>query len=169
VENVDRESFPKAPNLTCAPGSNHDQRKTLTFKRQPLRNPGQSLDEQIHDLISDYALGPLMLAFFLVFVAAIEWLKYYRSLAPAPFLFSSVALAVVAYPVFRFFRVRQECKSLQLGRDGEKAVGQYLDSFRERGYKVFHDIIGDGFNIDHVLIGPAEFSPFRLGLSTHEN
>ncbi|MGD2161433.1 MAG: nuclease-related domain-containing protein [Gammaproteobacteria bacterium] len=39
--------------------------------------------------------------------------------------------------------------------DGEKAVGQYLDSLRENGYQVFHDIQGDGFNLDHVIIGPS--------------
>ena len=32
---------------------------------------------------------------------------------------------------------------------------QFLESLREQGYKVFHDIPGEGFNIDHVLIGPA--------------
>ncbi|MCF6264520.1 MAG: NERD domain-containing protein [Xanthomonadales bacterium] len=42
---------------------------------------------------------------------------------------------------------------MRLGRDGEKAVGQYLDLMREQGYKIFHDIVGDQFNIDHVIIG----------------
>ncbi|HML96511.1 MAG TPA: nuclease-related domain-containing protein [Thermodesulfobacteriota bacterium] len=36
--------------------------------------------------------------------------------------------------------------------DGEKAVGQYLESLREKGCAVFHDIDCGGFNLDHVII-----------------
>lgn len=43
--------------------------KRSPLKDRPLRNPGQSLDEQIRDLISDYAWGPLVFALFMVFVA----------------------------------------------------------------------------------------------------
>jgi hypothetical protein len=42
---------------------------------------------------------------------------------------------------------------LMQGREGEKAVGQYLERLRARGYQVLHDIPGENFNIDHVLIG----------------
>ena len=41
---------------------------------------------------------------------------------------------------------------LKQGRDGEKIVGQYLDNLKACGYRVFHDIVCDGFNIDHVVI-----------------
>ena len=30
-----------------------------------------------------------------------------------------------------------------------------LEDLRAQGYAVFHDIPGDGFNVDHALIGPA--------------
>lgn len=38
--------------------------------------------------------------------------------------------------------------------DGEKAVGQFLEALRKQGCRIFHDIVGNGFNIDHVVIGP---------------
>jgi hypothetical protein len=56
-------------------------------------------------------------------------------------------------------------KNRWLGRDGEKVVGQFLEVLRERGYRVFHDVIGDGFNVDHVLIGPA--GVFTVETKTH--
>lgn len=34
-------------------------------------------------------------------------------------------------------------------------MGQFLEGLREKGYRVFHDILGQSFNVDHVLIGPA--------------
>ncbi|GJM24502.1 MAG: hypothetical protein DHS20C16_09170 [Phycisphaerae bacterium] len=30
-----------------------------------------------------------------------------------------------------------------------------MEQTREKGYRVYHDIQCDGFNIDHVLIGPG--------------
>jgi hypothetical protein len=45
---------------------------------------------------------------------------------------------------------------LRQGRDGERAVGQFLERLREDGAQVFHDIPGEGpaaaFNLDHVVI-----------------
>lgn len=125
------------------------------LKGRPLRNPGQSLDEQIRDVVSDYALGPASFALFMVLVTALEWLKYYRSLPPEPLLYSLVAVPAFGYASFRLFRMRSEIKNLRLGRDGEKAVGQFLEALRQGGYRVFHDVVGDGFNVDHILIGPA--------------
>jgi hypothetical protein len=48
------------------------------------------------------------------------------------------------------------CSDLETGarRDGERAVGQYLELLREGGARVFHDVTADGFNIDHVIVSP---------------
>ena len=45
-------------------------------------------------------------------------------------------------------------ENLKQGRDGERAVGQYLERLREDGAQVFHDIPAKGFNVDHVVISP---------------
>ena len=139
--------------------------KRSPLKDNPLRNPGQSLDEQIRDLVFDYALGPLTFALIIVLLTGFEWLIYYRVAPPAPFHFSVVAVVAVGYAAFRFFRLRSRLRDLRLGRDGEKAVGQFLQTLRERGYRVFHDVIGGNFNVDHVLIGPAGI--FTVETKTH--
>jgi hypothetical protein len=41
-----------------------------------------------------------------------------------------------------------------LGRDGEREVGQQLEELRAEGCKIFHDVQGDGFNLDPVAICP---------------
>jgi hypothetical protein len=43
---------------------------------------------------------------------------------------------------------------LRLGIDAELAVGQELDQLMRDGAAVFHDLPGDKFNIDHVVIAP---------------
>jgi hypothetical protein len=44
---------------------------------------------------------------------------------------------------------------LRLGYEGELAVGQELNQLMSSGYRVFHDFPADGFNVDHVVIGPT--------------
>ncbi len=139
--------------------------KRSPLKAKPLRNPGQSLDEQMRDLVTDYVLGPALFALFLFFLAAFEWLKYVQSIPPNPVLYAVPALLAIGYAGFRFIRVKREWEALRLGRDGEKDVGQKLEGLRKNGYEVFHDIIGDGFNLDHVLIGPAGL--FTVETKTH--
>src|SRR5690606_21380475 len=46
-----------------------------------------------------------------------------------------------------------EARLLKLGRDGERVVADHLQELAANGWHVFHDIQGDGFNIDHVVIG----------------
>ena len=102
--------------------------KRSPLKAPPLRNPGESLDEQIRDLVSDYALGPVMFAGMMIFITALEWLKYYQSVPPQPLLYSAIAAPALCYATWRFYRVRSEVKNRKLGRDGEKAVGQFLEA-----------------------------------------
>ena len=33
-------------------------------------------------------------------------------------------------------------------------MGQFLETLRAQGFRVFHDIPGDGFNVDHLIVGP---------------
>jgi hypothetical protein len=46
-------------------------------------------------------------------------------------------------------------RQLKLGRDGERTVGQELEKLRAYGYRIYHDFLADGFNIDHIVIGPT--------------
>ena len=139
--------------------------KRSPLKGRPLRNPGQSLDEQIRDLIEERIGGPLLLAMFSVLFAALEWWRYYHPQAPAPRVYSIGAIIVITYAAFRVYRTMPRLRALKLGRDGEKVVGQFLDQLRERGYRVFHDVSGGDFNLDHVLIGPAGI--FTVETKTH--
>ncbi len=125
------------------------------IKDKPLRNPGQSLEEHQLDLAFNKVLGPFLLAVFVLLLAALEWWRHFMSSPPQPWIFTVLAAAVVAYAGWQVAHAWPQIRALRQGRDGERAVGQYLDRLRAKGYEVFHDIVGDGFNVDHVLIGPA--------------
>jgi hypothetical protein len=131
------------------------EKKRSPLKGKPLRNPAQFLDEQINDFVEEKIGGPLWLALIFIIATGLEWYRYFYPPKSAPIIFSLVTLLMVGYAAVCSYRARSHLKRLKLGRDGEKSLGQFLESLREQEYKVFHDIPGDNFNIDHVLIGPA--------------
>ena len=122
------------------------------LKAKPLRNPGQSLDEEIDRVVSEKDFVYLVATGLAVFNPMMERLRWFRPHPPKPAFYSIIAFLVCAFCVYRFFRVKKYLNNLQLGRDGERAVGQYLERFRNNGAQIFHDIISDDFNIDHVIV-----------------
>lgn len=126
--------------------------KKSPLKSKPLRNAGQSLDEEIEKSILEhlgmYAVAIVMFSYLII----MEWYRWYMQSLPSPIIMTIVALPFIIYAIYKLIKEKKKITLLKQGRDGEKAVGQYLESFREDGMKIHHDIIGDGFNIDHILI-----------------
>lgn len=124
----------------------------LPLKDRPLRNPGQSVDEEIDRVLNDQLLLYLLLPVLLWVFASMEWLLKWRHVPRMPGIYAAAALGFTLYGAVRFRGLRQHLRALQLGRDGERAVGQFLERLREEGARVFHDVVGKGFNLDHVVI-----------------
>lgn len=127
--------------------------KKSPLKDKPLRHAGQSIDEEINRIVDEDAIPYIITSLFLIMVAVFEWYKWIFKLPPSPVLITIVAIIFTVFATYKLIRIRSKLKNMKLGRDGEKAVGQYLESFRSaNGIKVFHDIKGDNFNIDHVVV-----------------
>jgi hypothetical protein len=129
--------------------------KRSPLKDKPLRVPGQSLEEERQELLEDKIETPLLVAVVFVAMASMEWSRYYTNQPPKPVLFTVLALGLVAFTAWRFWRLRPRLRGLRQAIEGERVVGQFLERLRESGYQVFHDVVGEGFNVDHVVIGPA--------------
>ena len=130
-------------------------KKKSPLKDKPLRLPGQSVQDNIDDYVFNHIEGPYLLAAGLILWAVYEWLIYLGfTERPHPLLISSMAVIGVTVFTWKFLRGRKKLKALKLGRDGERAVGQFLEDLRGKGNFVFHDVIGVGFNLDHVVVGP---------------
>ena len=84
-----------------------------------------------------------------------EWWRWANDLKPDPFGATLVMIVVAPYCLYKIVKTLKRVKRLRQGRDGEKAVGQYLESLREISAKVFHDIPAKDFNIDHVVIAKS--------------
>lgn len=142
---------------------NNDKKSPL--KSAPLRNPGQSLDEQINDLwIEDaskyfaYIIAYFALMFF-------DWLHWFGWAPIHPIVTTVVFFLVFAFCFYKIVKIRQKSQLLKLARDGEKVVGQYLDDLREDGARILHDIKGENFNVDHVIV--SEHGIFVVDTKTY--
>lgn len=106
-------------------------------------------------MVEDRLEAPALIVVLLVVIAALEWWRSLSELPYAPKLYTGMAFVALSFAAWRFFRLRPQLKDLRQAAEGEKAVGQFLEELRLHGYKVFHDVVGDGFNLDHVVIGRA--------------
>jgi hypothetical protein len=119
---------------------------------RPLNVPGQSVDESLREFADKHFILPLFLCLTLFSITVWEWFAYLKRLPPKPWLFTILSiLAFVGGAIY--WRLKwPEAMRLRLGRNGERAVGQYLDRYSEPDATVFHDIPGPKGNIDHVVI-----------------
>ncbi|MDH5669998.1 MAG: NERD domain-containing protein [Nitrospira sp.] len=124
------------------------------MKTRLLRLPGQSNDEHVRilqDTWTDVLVWPLIFCI----LAGVEWIQWWDSTPPSPWVPSVLAVLSMCYAYWKYRTLRPEIQAYKLGRDGERLVGEMLDQLRVKGYRVFHDVVGEGFNIDHVIVGPA--------------
>lgn len=143
--------------------SSNDKKSPLTAS--PLRNPGQSLDEKIQSLVEDTLSSYGTTLIFVIALTLMEWTRWGLNTPYSPIGFTLVCAVIVPICVVQIIKRKREIKFLKQGRDGERAVGQYLELLRESGCRVFHDIIGDGYNIDHVVV--CEHGVFAVETKTY--
>lgn len=122
------------------------------LKVPPLRNPGQSLDEQLQQLYVDKFLPYFLFPPLFIACAIGEWWRWHFHSPPSPITVTVIALISLIYSVYRVQNLRPKIHALKQGRDGEKIVGQSLEELRTSGAIVLHDIMADNFNVDHVVI-----------------
>jgi nuclease-like protein len=122
------------------------------LRARPLRFPGQSLQEVIEQTLFGTLFPLFLCAVFLTWFAASEWLAVWRHSPRMPWFYTVMAVIAFAVCGVQYLIVRRKVERLRLGRDGERAVGQFLEGLRVTGARVFHDIPGGGFNIDHAVL-----------------
>lgn len=123
------------------------------FTQYPIRPPGESLrlkiaelESQCDERLTTFLLIPTVLAGMIVANPAFRSFPY---LAGALVIILSYSLR--AGP--RLLRFARELRDYKLGYLGERVVGEQLNQLMLEGFRVFHDVPFDGYNIDHVIVG----------------
>jgi hypothetical protein len=125
------------------------------LKLAPLREPGQSLRNTAIDLVFGRLLPSLWLMSVAWVLALQAWVAraFGWNLSPEAYMFVALGLSATCALQFRLISSRVE--RLQLGRDGEKLVGEFLEQrLIPHGARILHDVPADGFNLDHVVVAP---------------
>jgi hypothetical protein len=124
------------------------------LKARALRIPGEFLGEEIKRLQTEDIGSYVEVMVIFVLLAFLEWARFFFKWPPQPWLFTAIAVLACSFSVIKVRQIRRRVRILRQAEEGEKAVGQFLEGLREKGYKVLHDIVAGKFNLDHVLIGP---------------
>jgi len=128
----------------------NDRRSPVTD--EPLRYPGQSLDEEL-EIIRLKRYRNLSIFVILLAVAGYELLHAYFGVPPRPILAILLVLASGIYFLFADAQLRKDARNKEQGSLGEKAVAEILDNLKKEGSRVFHDVmIEPNYNIDHVIL-----------------
>ena len=119
-----------------------DSRSPL--RARPLRLPGQSVQEAIEARLLGTFFPLLVCSIFLTWFAVSEWLAVWRHTPRTPWLYTTLAVVAVVISAAYYWSGRRRVKQLKLGRDGERAVGQFLEGLRVNGARVFHTTTSRG-------------------------
>ena len=98
-----------------------------------------------------YVFGPGFL--WMIFI--VEWFRFSTKQPPQPLFWFCLSVAATVFGWFGYRHLLSAFRGLNRGERGELRVAEILDDLRGSGYRAFHDLTGDGFNIDHVVVGPA--------------
>src|SRR5262252_8379665 len=122
----------------------------------PLRRlPGQSIREERERLFDDKVMGYFFAVVVTWLLAGWQWLYEWTAAKPNPRFTTLIAVIVTVYCAYRIWRIRPEFRNLNLGEKGERRVSEVLRTLRHRDYVTFDDLLLEGVNIDHVVVGPG--------------
>jgi hypothetical protein len=139
---------------------NMSAKKKKKATRSPLRQDslpqaGDSAYGQARDIMDGPVLGWIIA---IATSAGMTWVQFVAWSSKEPLHPGYFAAITVVVGIIGAIKIRSHIKKIRnyvLAAEGERSVGQLLEQTREKGYRVYHDIRCDGFNIDHVLIGPG--------------
>jgi len=130
-----------------------DRAETVAPFSQLRRPAGESNRLRVQEL--DERIDPWLVALTTIPILFALVLTLQKSRWPVVilfFLFSAI-IAAVANRILR--PLIRERAAYRLGFHGERIVAEELNELMSDGFRVFHDVPFDKYNIDHVLVGPT--------------
>jgi len=134
-----------------------NKRSPLNFDM--LRSPGETLREKIEDLTIDTIINltfiPIIPLTCYSMVTTIYFLNHKAPSSFSIYFYFALCLLSTSYLLHKSIKSSKERSTLRLGYECELMVGQELNCLIKEGFNIYHDFPADGFNIDHIAIGPT--------------
>ena len=118
------------------------------------RVQGESLQEKIRDY-EFKATEHVMLPVFFTAMTIFLWFVYLFSLPINLYSvvgFSIIAVVLIVRACFKVKKTRWVLMRYRKGLEGERLVGETLNRLSNESTFVFHDIPGNRFNVDHIIV-----------------
>ena len=132
----------------------HKAEAAEPFTELPLRPAGESVRLELEKLSEsfDERLQELALTSTGTVIMAIVAPEGQRKVV----IIGLGIIALFSYirNVPKLFRTAEQIWNHRLGFAGERMVAEELNQLLVQGFRVFHDLPFDRFNIDHVIVGP---------------
>lgn len=154
-----------APMLLIVYGAIFLKNRRASKHRSPLshdllRSPGDSLRIEIEDISLDLAVHigytptiPLML--YSSYLSILHFGGNQKIGTITIIFYVLLGVGALFYFTNKTWQLAKRRNELSLGYEAELAVAQELNVMAHDGYWIFHDFPAEGFNIDHVVVGPA--------------
>ena len=126
--------------------------KRSPILRPLLKLPGQTVDEDLQEFVDDQFLAPLLVLAIIGAMCIVEWTGYLRSAPRNPWFYSYWFIGAAVVIAVHWRSQWRRALALKLGRDGERAVAEYLNIRLEPVPRVFHGVPIEGGIADHVVI-----------------
>ena len=141
------------------------------------RRAGESVSEERERRVYDKLPAIVFLPFTFWCVFLVTKLQQSNAILRQPLFWLIFAIILTILSAISFMRLFHVARRLNRGERGELHVADVLEELRSEGYKPVHDIVGNGFNIDHAIVGPGggifairnEVSQRRRGEITFRN
>ena len=115
---------------------------------------GESLQKKIDaDYETFYGILSLFLGFFILTIYV--WLFYFGVFElnlTFAIILTIVTVGIFIYGFRKSRRLIKHMRNCYKGMEGERLVGEMLNMMSNDSVRVFHDVCGDCFNVDHLII-----------------
>jgi hypothetical protein len=123
------------------------------------RAPGYSLQQRIDEMQGDFAVNVTMACAMPLWFYAM-WLTQERldiagRTGNEVLIYAIAAGAAAVLLGWRAVGLLLRLRRSRLSLHGKMAAGQEIDHLMRAGARIFHDLPGDGFHVDHVIVGRA--------------
>lgn len=117
----------------------------------------RSIDELQTDLMQTFVVLPMMTTLVPFGLLLQEKLLHKVATLQTWIVLIAISMLVVGHYIYKAVSIAKRLTHLRLGLACEMAVGQELDQIirpEQYPYRVYHDVQFEGFNVDHLVIGP---------------
>ena len=142
------------------------KKKKSPLNLDMLRSPGESLRDEIEDMTFDIITYLIFIPIVPMFIYATAITQYLslvdkHQVIGAIYVYSTCCFGIIIFLSFKLSKLFGKRSRLRLGYECELMVGQEITCLIKEGFNIFHDFPADGFNIDHIAVGPTGIFAFE--------